>query len=64
MAAVKCPKCGADGECFCRDIDLGDIFQYTLFCKKCCHKEEKYERNCPFCGQAQREHLETPIQCW
>jgi len=64
MAVAKCPKCKADAECFCRNLDLGDFFEYTLICKKCGYKEHKCEKDCPFCGQAQAEHSETPMQYW
>jgi len=72
----KCPKCGAEAECFWRDVGGVEYYdEYTLVCENCGHVEKEIEYGgspiagnwvtcCPFCGKEYFRHPETPQRYW
>lgn len=71
-----CPECGQPAECFCRDVGGVDYTdEYTLVCRE--HGKvassmyyggspyfADYHTNCPYCGETEDHHSQTPEEFW
>jgi len=76
MSSARCPKCGAIGHCYCRNIEeISGCDLYTFFCPKCGYIEKRKQygaspvfddcpTRCPFCNELFSQHSETPEELW